>query len=179
MRQDPLSVLCLPATLVVFLGVVGCSEDTDGSGAGTTPNPPTGTTGPGTNTSEGSESESSGDEPCTDSTMCDSGGFCAAIHTAGQTAPPAEGICMEECVPLEHVSLWCMDDPACCEGTCDETSGFCVAEEGTGTSTTTDTTDTGTSTEPGTTSTTTTHTGTSTSTTTTTSSTGSGTTTTP
>jgi hypothetical protein len=190
MPRDRLSLLCLPTALVVLFSAPACSEDTDGSGAsGTTPNPPTGTTGGGASTSDGGASQSSGEDTCTDSTMCESGWFCAAEHTAGQTAAPEEGICMEDCVPLEHVPLWCMDDAACCEGTCDETSGFCVAEDGTDTTTSTEATDTGSSTGPGTTSSTgpgttsstSTDTGTATPTTTTTdaptSGTGSGTTT--
>jgi hypothetical protein len=149
MRQARFRPLCVKAALIVGLGAPGCSEDTDGSGTNaTTPDPPTGTTEQSSDTDDGSTSQSSAEQTCTDSTMCETGSFCAAHHTAGQTTPPDEGICVEECVPLEHVSLWCIDDAACCEGQCDEASGFCVASEGTDSSTTTDmgTTDTSSST---------------------------------
>lgn len=153
MRPPRLLVPSFEAALIILLGAAGCSDEDDGSGtSATTPDPPTGTTGQDTDTEAGATSTSSGDETCTDSAMCGTGLFCAAHHNAGQTTAPEQGVCMDSCVPLEHVSLWCIDDAACCEGRCEETSGFCIAEDGTGSSTVTDTgtTDTVSATESGT-----------------------------
>ncbi|MBC8069561.1 MAG: hypothetical protein IAG13_14585, partial [Deltaproteobacteria bacterium] len=72
-----------------------------------------------------------GTTACQASEECEAG-FCVAPYDAGAgtgglgMGPAA---CVPECVPIEALDRWCIDDAACCDGsTCDPIDGFCVAE---------------------------------------------------
>ncbi len=142
-----------PLLVVALCAAVGCGDDPQmaTSGNATTPGPPpttgatatgSGTVGPitgGMSTAGGGACQASAPgatPPC----------FCAGEHVSGQTSPPEDGACQPACVPDGFVSLWCLDDAACCSGSCDLPTGFCT---GGAVTSTTGTGDTGTSTSTG------------------------------
>ena len=66
-----------------------------------------------------------GPDACEVTEDCE-GGFCVAPYDAGASLRGAAA-CVSTCVGQDDLTLWCIDDAACCEGlSCNAVDGFCV-----------------------------------------------------
>ncbi len=96
------------------------SEDTAIAESGGT----TGTTGTSEGTTFGGPNECGGSADC-------EAGYCVAPYDAGAgmgTAGMGTAVCVPECVPVDALDRWCIDDGSCCDGlSCDDRDGFCLA----------------------------------------------------
>lgn len=67
---------------------------------------------------------------CERSEEC-AGGFCVAPYDGGG-AGMGEAWCVPECVPVDALDRWCIDDTSCCASLqCDPVDGLCRAAAGT------------------------------------------------
>ena len=71
-----------------------------------------------------------GPVPCERSEDC-AGGFCVAPYDGGGVGMGAAS-CVPECVPVDALDRWCIDDTSCCASLqCNPVDGLCRASAGT------------------------------------------------
>lgn len=84
-------------------------------------------------------------DACMSTEDCDGGMVCAAAYDPG-TASRGTAACVDACVPVDDLTLWCLDDLACCEGLrCNTVDGLCRPWASDETTTSSTSEDTGTS----------------------------------